>query len=110
MALDRYEIFPAAGRQTIFLGATEPRAARPGYTRCEARLISQQYQRLVKKLSLTRGYARGWPMSAPVLGTVFFAIGERLGSRYRSGRFRDWLKFMNPAAPAVKREFEEDWG
>jgi hypothetical protein len=33
----------------------------------------------------------------------------RLGSRYRSGRTTDWLKFKNPAAPAVKREEEEDW-
>jgi hypothetical protein len=22
----------------------------------------------------------------------------------------DWLKFKNPAAPAVKREAEEEWG
>jgi len=22
----------------------------------------------------------------------------------------DWLKFKNPAAPAVRRETEEDWG
>jgi bifunctional non-homologous end joining protein LigD len=35
---------------------------------------------------------------------------KRLGSRYRSGRSRDWLKFKNPEAPAVKREAEEDWG
>jgi ATP-dependent DNA ligase len=35
---------------------------------------------------------------------------KRLGSRYRSGRSKDWLKFKNPAAPAVKREAEEDWG
>ena len=34
---------------------------------------------------------------------------ERLGSRYRSGRSPDWLKFKNPEAPAVKREAEEDW-
>jgi bifunctional non-homologous end joining protein LigD len=34
---------------------------------------------------------------------------EGLGSRYRSGRSRDWLKFKNPAAPAVRREAEEDW-
>jgi hypothetical protein len=27
-----------------------------------------------------------------------------------AGRSRDWLKFKNPDAPAVKREFEEDWG
>jgi ATP-dependent DNA ligase len=31
-------------------------------------------------------------------------------SIYRSGRSPDWLKFKNPAAPAVKREEEEDWG
>ena len=35
---------------------------------------------------------------------------KRLGSTYRSGRTSDWLKFKNPAAPAVKREAEEDWG
>jgi len=37
-------------------------------------------------------------------------VSKRLGSRYRAGRTRDWLKFKNPAAPAVKREAEEDWG
>jgi bifunctional non-homologous end joining protein LigD len=37
-------------------------------------------------------------------------VSKRLGSRYRSGRSRDWLKFKNPNAPAVKREAEEDWG
>jgi bifunctional non-homologous end joining protein LigD len=36
-------------------------------------------------------------------------VSKRLGSRYTSGRSRDWLKFKNPAAPAVKREAEEDW-
>ena len=36
-------------------------------------------------------------------------VSNRLGSRYTSGRTRDWLKFKNPAAPAVKREAEEDW-
>jgi ATP-dependent DNA ligase len=35
---------------------------------------------------------------------------QRLGSPYISGRSCDWLKFKNPAAPAVKREAEEDWG
>jgi hypothetical protein len=33
---------------------------------------------------------------------------KRLGSR--SGRTSDWLKFKNPAAPAVRREAEEDVG
>src|SRR5215831_7535683 len=37
-------------------------------------------------------------------------VSKRLGSRYRSGRSKDWLKFKNPVAPAVKREAEEDWG
>jgi bifunctional non-homologous end joining protein LigD len=36
-------------------------------------------------------------------------VSKRLGSRYRSGRTTDWLKMKNPAAPAVKREAEEDW-
>jgi len=28
----------------------------------------------------------------------------------RGARSPDWLKMMNPEAPAVKREAEEDWG
>ena len=35
-------------------------------------------------------------------------VSKRLGSRYRSGRTKDWLKFKSPNAPAVKREAEED--
>jgi ATP-dependent DNA ligase len=37
-------------------------------------------------------------------------VSKRLGSRYRSGRTSDWLKFKNPEAPAVIREAEEEWG
>ncbi len=37
-------------------------------------------------------------------------VSKRLGSPYRSGRVQHWLKVKNPAAPAVKREAEEDWG
>jgi bifunctional non-homologous end joining protein LigD len=37
-------------------------------------------------------------------------VSKRLGSRYVSGRSRDWIKSKNPNAPAVKREAEEDWG
>ena len=37
-------------------------------------------------------------------------VSKRLGSRYRSGRSPDWLKFKNPAAPAVRREAEEEPG
>jgi hypothetical protein len=54
-------------------------------------------------------------LACPVF-EVFFGVGlegivsKRLGSRYRSGRSRDWLKFKNPDAPAVRREAGEDWG
>jgi bifunctional non-homologous end joining protein LigD len=37
-------------------------------------------------------------------------VSKRLGSKYRSGKCKDWLKFKNPDSPAVKREAEEDWG
>lgn len=36
-------------------------------------------------------------------------VSKRIGSPYRSGRSRDWLKVKNPAAPAISREAEEDW-
>jgi hypothetical protein len=35
-------------------------------------------------------------------------VSKRLGWRYRSGHTRDWLKFKNPDAPAVKRETAKD--
>jgi bifunctional non-homologous end joining protein LigD len=37
-------------------------------------------------------------------------VSKRRGSAYRSGRVAHWLKVKNPAAPAVRREAEEDWG
>jgi ATP-dependent DNA ligase len=37
-------------------------------------------------------------------------VSKRLGSLYRSGRSPHWVKIKNPAAPAVRRETEEDWG
>src|SRR5262249_29544126 len=37
-------------------------------------------------------------------------VSKRKDSAYRSGRSPDWLKMKNPAAAAVKREAEEDWG
>jgi bifunctional non-homologous end joining protein LigD len=37
-------------------------------------------------------------------------VSKRLGSSYVSGRSRHWIKSKNPAAPAVKREAEEEWG
>jgi bifunctional non-homologous end joining protein LigD len=37
-------------------------------------------------------------------------VSKHLGSSYRSGRSKYWVKVKNPKAPAVKREAEEDWG
>ena len=36
-------------------------------------------------------------------------VSKRLGSPYRSGRQDCWVKVKNWAAPAVRREAEEDW-
>jgi ATP-dependent DNA ligase len=36
-------------------------------------------------------------------------VSKRLGSPYRSGRSKYWVKVKNPNAPAVKREADEDW-
>jgi bifunctional non-homologous end joining protein LigD len=36
-------------------------------------------------------------------------VSKRSGSAYRAGRVDYWLKIKNPAAPAVRREAEEDW-
>jgi ATP-dependent DNA ligase len=36
-------------------------------------------------------------------------VSKRLGSRYVSGRTRDWTKVKSPNAPAVRREANEDW-
>ena len=38
------------------------------------------------------------------------APGPRKASPYRSGRSPDWIKSMNPACEAVRREEGEDWG
>ena len=37
-------------------------------------------------------------------------VSKRRASFYSSGRSPHWIKTKNPAAPAVKREAEEDWG
>jgi bifunctional non-homologous end joining protein LigD len=37
-------------------------------------------------------------------------VSKRLGSLYRLGRSKHWVKVKNPTAPAVRREAEEDWG
>jgi hypothetical protein len=37
-------------------------------------------------------------------------VSKHKTSTYRSGRSPVWLRSKNPAAPAVKREAEKDWG
>ena len=37
-------------------------------------------------------------------------VSKRLGSRYRSGRSPDWLKFKTREAPAVRAETEDEMG
>jgi bifunctional non-homologous end joining protein LigD len=37
-------------------------------------------------------------------------VSKRKDSTYRSGRWPNWVKMKNPAAPALKREAEEDGG
>jgi bifunctional non-homologous end joining protein LigD len=53
--------------------------------------------------------ARGASAAACKLGLEGI-VSKRKDSAYRSGRSPDWLKMMNPDAPAVKREADEDWG
>jgi bifunctional non-homologous end joining protein LigD len=36
-------------------------------------------------------------------------VSKQLGSTYRSGRSKQWVKIENPAASAVRREAEEQW-
>jgi ATP-dependent DNA ligase len=55
-------------------------------------------------------------VEGPVMFELVCALGAEgivskwKGSRYVSGRCDTWRKVKNPAAPAVRREAEEDWG
>jgi ATP-dependent DNA ligase len=59
-------------------------------------------------LPMTQRDRAGWRPNCQLLRFECI-VSKRKGSPYRSGRSPDWLK-MNPDAPAVKREAEEDWG
>jgi bifunctional non-homologous end joining protein LigD len=73
-------------------------------------------------LRLTRGQHPGIAFNAHYVvdGKIVFKnsckfgcegiVSKRLGSHYRSGRSKQWIKVKNPKAPAVRREAEEDWG
>jgi len=62
---------------------------------------------------LQRMFCCGLPGNASArvsAGRLCDFVSKRKDSPYRSGRSPHWLKMKNPAAPAVKREAEEDWG
>jgi hypothetical protein len=55
--------------------------------------------------SILAGRVTGFLITA-----ILLVVSNRPGSPYCSRSSRDWIKSKNPAAPAVKREAEEDWG
>jgi hypothetical protein len=61
----------------------------------------------LKRTPEARLWSDGFPARLPA--RLRRHRSKRNGSRYRSGRSPDWLKFQNPEAPAVKREAEEEW-
>jgi hypothetical protein len=72
-----------------------------GPTDVMARLLAQ-------KLSEALGQRDGRRHSSGKVRHVNLVAGGVEGTE--AGRSKDWLKFKNPEAPAVKREAEEDWG
>ena len=81
---------------------------------CETAL-DEMFDELIEKIASGRlsdaEISRGLLVFKHVSGMGLEGIvSKRLGSRYRSGRTSDWLKFKNPEAPAVRREAEEDRG
>ena len=76
------------------------------------RLLAQLVRKPRSGLVLNEQYEHDGPLlfeHACALGCAGI-VSKRKRSRYRSGRSRDWVKTKNPAAPAMKREDEEDWG
>jgi ATP-dependent DNA ligase len=53
-------------------------------------------------ISMPKAFAQGCALGCEGI------VSKRLGSPYRAGRVDHWRKIKNPAAPAVKREAEED--
>jgi bifunctional non-homologous end joining protein LigD len=71
---------------------------------------------LLRRAHLGIAFNRHFEVEGPIVFRQACALGcegivsKRLGSPYRSGRSDCWVKVKNPAAPAVRREAEEDWG
>jgi bifunctional non-homologous end joining protein LigD len=101
------------------LACGQPRATSANNLRVHRTPIEQRKERLSR---LIRGQHPGIVYNAHYIvdGGIVFKnacvlgcegiVSKRLGSTYRSGRVRHWIKVKNPKAPAVKREAEEDWG
>ena len=104
----------------IFFGGTR------GDGKADARPASNQHPAYFKRQDCTlvgRGRFAGIARAAGlrsleiahvlavfVIDAVAGQVSKRLGSPYRSGRSRRWVKSKNPKHPAVKREAEEEWG
>src|SRR5262252_8612588 len=69
-------------------------------------VIAFSYRHYVAGVSPSRVH-RTVPRHACKLGFKGI-VSKRLGSPYRPSQSRHWVKSKNPAAPAVKREAEED--
>jgi ATP-dependent DNA ligase len=86
------------------VGASAVLARRDGATQ-----ILRQVKHGLRLSDQVEGTAR--PSTGSRANSAPKAIISKLkGSRYRSGRTRDWVKVKNPDSPAVKREAEEDGG
>ena len=121
-------------RRRIWRRSTVSLDSRIGFPRLEFRpahlSLERHHKRLWRRiLSVKARLARLLPKPSPGValnkyfageGDIVFAqacrlgcegiVSKRLGSTYRFGRSKQWVRIKNPAAPAVRREAEEYWG
>ena len=73
-----------------------------------ARLISTKNRRAIKYGQHLKGSGASVLAYVCRLGLEGI-VSKRVDAPYRSGPSRTWLKFINPASEAVRREREEEW-
>jgi bifunctional non-homologous end joining protein LigD len=73
-----------------------------------ARLLRRSSPGIVLNEHFSRGTARS-STGTPAHSAARASSRSRLGRPTAPGRQDCWVKVKNPAAPAVKREAEEDW-
>ena len=73
-----------------------------------ARLISTKNRRAIKYGEHLKGNGASVLDYVCQLGLEGI-VSKRVDAPYRSGPSRTWLKFINPASEAVRREREEEW-